>query len=104
MIIGHKKLMCEGIIENVQVQMGKYICNDSFFVAPIGGVDAILGIQCLKTLGTYATNHAEDFMEFKQKGMKYKIYGIKATKGRFTKVQQRRLLQTSPSKALISCS
>ena len=97
MTIGHKKLMCEGIIKNVQVQMGNYICNESFFVAPMGGVDAILGIQWLKTLGTYETNHAKDFMEFKQKGIKYKIYGIKATKGRLTKYQQRKADSTTPT-------
>ena len=87
MVIGHKKLMCEGIIKNIKVQMDNYILNDSFFVAPIGGVNAILGIQWLKTLGTYATNHAEDFIEFKQKGISYKIHGIKETKGRLTEVK-----------------
>jgi len=45
--------------------MGNYVLNDSFFVSPIGGVDVILGIQWLHLLGTYATNHAEEFMEFK---------------------------------------
>ena len=68
--------------------MGKYICNDSFFVAPIGGVNAILGIQWLQKLGTYATNHTEDFIKFKQKGIIYKIYGIRTTKGKLTQVQQ----------------
>ena len=62
---GHKQLMCEGIIKNVKIQMGNYILNDSLFIAPIGGVNAILGIQWLKTLGTYATNHVEDYIEFK---------------------------------------
>ena len=61
MIAGYKKLMCEGIIENIKVQMGNYILNDSFFISLIGGVDAILGIQWLKTLGTYATNHVDKY-------------------------------------------
>ena len=47
MKLGHKQLICEGIIENIKVQMGNYVLNDSFFVSPIGVVDAILGIQWL---------------------------------------------------------
>ena len=97
MTVGYKQLMYEGIIENVQVQMEKYICNDSFFVAPIGGVDVILGIKWLKTLEAYATNHTEDFIKFKQKGIIYKIYGIMATKGKVTQAQQQEVESTTTS-------
>ena len=62
---GHKQLMCEGIIENLEVQMGNYVLNDSFFVALIGSVDAILGIQWSEKLGTYAINNVEYFMKLK---------------------------------------
>ena len=61
---GDLKIMCEGIIRNVELKMGDYTLRDSFFVTRIGGVDAVLGVQWLYNLGTYSTNHKEDFLSF----------------------------------------
>ena len=43
---------------------------------PLGGVDAVLGIQWLQTLGTYSVNHQEHFIKFKWQGERYKLYGF----------------------------
>jgi hypothetical protein len=36
--------------------MGKYVMNSSMIAIPMGGVDVVLGIQWLQSLGTVAFN------------------------------------------------
>jgi hypothetical protein len=40
----------------------------------LGGVDYVLGIQWLQTLGTYYANHQKQFIKFKWKGRRYKLF------------------------------
>ena len=71
-----KKIENVGKCQKVKLQMQEYNLESDFFVVPFGGVDVVLGIQWLQTLGTYSTNHHEYFIKFKLLGKKYKLYGF----------------------------
>ena len=53
----------------------KYNLESDFLAVPLGGIDVVLGIQWLQTLGTYSTNHQEHFIEFHEFGKTHKLYG-----------------------------
>ena len=59
-----KKIDNVGKSHKVKLQMQEYNLESDFFAVPIGGVDVLLGIQWLQTLGTYSANHQEHFIEF----------------------------------------
>ena len=64
--------------ENVtrpRLQMQEYNLESDFFAVPLGGIDVVLGIQWLQTLGTYSANHQEHFIEFHAFGKTHKLYG-----------------------------
>jgi hypothetical protein len=44
--------------------MGEYVINSPMIAIPMGGVDVVLGIQSLQSLGTMAFNFQELFMKF----------------------------------------
>ena len=43
----------------------------------IGGVDVVLGIQWLRTLGTISTKYNESFMIFELEGIQYELKEFK---------------------------
>ena len=65
-----------GKCHKVKLQMHEYNLESDFFAVPLGGVDVLLGIQWLQTLGTYSTNHQENFIEFQSFGKTHKLYGF----------------------------
>jgi hypothetical protein len=60
------------------LQIQDFNLESPFFTVPLGGVDVVLGIQWLRTLGTYAANHQVQFIKFKWGGQKYKLHGFQA--------------------------
>ena len=60
----------EGIINfsvkchKINITMGEYIMNIPMIYIPMGGVDVVLGVQLLHSLGTMAFNFQELFMKF----------------------------------------
>ena len=44
---------------------------------PIGGIDVVLGVQWLQSLGTIAFNFQELFMKFLWEGKEFELRGIK---------------------------
>ena len=52
-VLGKMKIMCTGVVHNVELKLGEYIIKDSFFVIKVGGVDAILRVWWLIKLGTH---------------------------------------------------
>jgi hypothetical protein len=49
--------------------MEEYSLEILIYGIPIGGVDVVLGIQWLRTLGTISTNYKELFMRFELEGI-----------------------------------
>jgi hypothetical protein len=59
--------------------MGEYNLVIPTYAIPIGGVDVVLGIQWLRTLGIFSTNYNELFMRFELEGIQYELKGLKYT-------------------------
>ena len=47
----------------ININMGEYVLNSPMMVIPMGGVDVLLGVQWLQSLGTTTFNFSEDFNE-----------------------------------------
>jgi hypothetical protein len=56
--------------------MGEYNLENPMYVIAIGGVDVVIGIQLLRTLGTLYTNYNELFMRFELEGIQYALKGL----------------------------
>jgi hypothetical protein len=50
---------------NVKLQIQDFNLESELYTVPLGGVDVVLGVQWLQTLGTYLVNHQENFIQFK---------------------------------------
>jgi hypothetical protein len=59
---------CSGKCNKINLTMGEYVMNSPMISIPMGGVDVVLGIQWLKSLGTVAFNFQELFMKFSLEG------------------------------------
>jgi hypothetical protein len=62
--------------------MGEYVMNSPMISIPMGGVDVILGIQWLQSLGTLAFNFQELFMKFSLEGKEIELRGITGKLGK----------------------
>jgi hypothetical protein len=56
--------------------MGEYVMNSLMIAIPMGGVDVVLGVQWLKSLGTMDFNFQELFMNFLLEGKEFELRGI----------------------------
>jgi hypothetical protein len=61
----------------VKLQILDFNLESKLYTVPLGGVDAVLGVQWLQTLGTYSFNHHEHFIQFKCQWKSYKLDGFK---------------------------
>jgi hypothetical protein len=57
-----------GKCNKINLTMGEYAMNSPMISIPMGGVDVILGIHWLQSLGTMAFNFQEIFMKFSLEG------------------------------------
>ena len=48
-----------GKFHNIKLAMGEYVLNSPMLSIPMGGVDVVLGVQWLQSLGTVAFNFQE---------------------------------------------
>ena len=55
--------------------MQEYNLESDFLAVPLGGIDVVLGIQWLQTLGIYSANNQERFIEVHEFGKTHKLYG-----------------------------
>ena len=57
--------------------MGEYVLNSPMIAIPMGGVDVVLGVQWLQSLGVIAFNFQELFMKLLWEGKEFELRGIK---------------------------
>jgi hypothetical protein len=67
---------CSGKCNKINLTMGEYVMNIPMIAIPMGGVDVVLGIQWLQSLGTVAFNFQELFMKFSLEGKEIELRGI----------------------------
>jgi hypothetical protein len=65
-----------GKCNKINITMGEYVMNSPMIAIPMGGVDVVLGIQWLQSLGTMAFNFQELFMKFLLEGKEIELRGI----------------------------
>jgi len=56
--------------------MGEYVFNSPMLSIPMGGVDVVLGVQWLQSLGITAFNFQEILMKFSLEGKEVELRGI----------------------------
>ena len=61
--------------------MVEYVLNGPILSIPMGGVDVVLGVQWLQSLGTIAFNFQERFMKFSSEGKEVELRGITGKSG-----------------------
>jgi hypothetical protein len=68
MITDGGTINCSGKCNKINLTMGEYVMNSLMIAMPMGGVDVVLGIQWLQSLGTMDFNFQELFMKFSLEG------------------------------------
>ena len=68
MIVDGGTLNCSRKCHNINISIREYALNIPRIVIPMGGVDVVLGFQCLQSLGTVAFNFQKLFMKFSWEG------------------------------------
>lgn len=61
----------------INLTMGEYVLNSPMIAIPMGGVDVVLGVQWLQSLGTVVFNFQELFMKFSLDRKEFELRGIK---------------------------
>jgi hypothetical protein len=68
MIADEGTINFSGKCNKINLTMGEYVMNSLMITIPMGGVDVVLGIQWLQSLGTMDFNFQELFMKFSLEG------------------------------------
>ena len=76
MIVDGGTRNCSGKFHNINLDLGEYVLNSTMIAIPMGGVDVIVGVQWLQTLGKVAFNFQKLFMKFSWEGKEYELHGI----------------------------
>ncbi|KAH9306627.1 hypothetical protein KI387_011031, partial [Taxus chinensis] len=77
MIADGKTVSCSGKCHNINLTMGDYLLTSNMYAIAMGGVDIVLGVQWLTTLGTIEMNFQELFMQFQSEGRNFKLKGLR---------------------------
>jgi hypothetical protein len=72
MVADGKKIKNVRKCYKVKLQIQDFNLEIELYTIPLGGVDVVLGVQWLQTLGTYLVNHQDHFIKFKRQGKRYK--------------------------------
>jgi hypothetical protein len=76
MIANGGTINCLEKCNKINLTMGEYLMNSPMISIPMGGVDVVLGIQLLQSLGTMDFNFQELFMKFSLEGKEIELRGI----------------------------
>ena len=71
-----------GKCHNIKLSMGEYVLTSPMLSIPMGGVDVVLGVQWLQSLGTIAFNFQELFIKFSMEGKEVELRGIARKPGK----------------------
>ena len=82
MVTNGETLNFSGECHNIKLTMGEYVLNNIILSIPMGGVDVVLGVQWLQSLGTIAFNFQEIFMKFYAEGKEIELRGIAGKPGK----------------------
>ena len=69
-------IKCLGKFHNINLAMGESVFNSPMISIPMDGVDVVLGVQWLQSLGTVDFNFQKCFMKFPCEGKEYELNGI----------------------------
>ena len=64
MVANGGTIICSGKFHNIKLAMGEYVFNSPMLSIPMGGIDVVLGVQWLQSLGMVAFNFQELFLNF----------------------------------------
>jgi hypothetical protein len=104
MVVDGKKIKNVGKCHKVKLQIQDFNLESEFYTVPLGGVDVVLGVQWLQTLGTYSINHQENFIKFKWQGKTYKLYGFQPPQTQVVSSQpMEKLIRKGATAYLIQC-
>eukprot|EP00253_Pinus_taeda_P002639 PITA_02639 len=92
MVADGKQIDGVGKCHKVKLQLSDYAMESSFYTVPLGGVDVVLGVQWLRSLGTCSANHIKQFIKFKWDGRKYQLFGFQAPPTQVISAQQMKKL------------
>ena len=68
MIADGGTINCSRKFHNRNISMGVYVLNSPMISIPIGGVDVVLSVQWLQSLGRMVFNFQKIFMKFPREG------------------------------------
>jgi hypothetical protein len=68
MFVDGATIKCSGKCHNIKLSMGEYVLNNPMISILMGGVDVVLGVQWLQSLGTITFNFQELFMKLLWEG------------------------------------
>ena len=61
MVVDGKTINYAGKCHNINLSMGEYVLRSPMIAIPMGGVDVVLGVQWLQSLGTISFNFQKLF-------------------------------------------
>ena len=67
---------------NIKLSVREYVLNSPILSIPMGGVDIVLGVQWLQSLGTIAFNFQESFLKLFSEGKEVDLRGITGKLGK----------------------
>ena len=70
MVANGGTINCSGKCHNIKLSMGEYVLTSSMLSIPMGGVDVVLGVQWLQSLGIIAFNFKNFSWNFLRKERK----------------------------------
>eukprot|EP01018_Ginkgo_biloba_P012286 Gb_00684 [translate_table: standard] len=76
MIANGGSISCGGKCHNVKINMGDNNLTTTMYAILVGGVDVVLGVQWLETLGNITMNFKQHCMRFKLEGIQYQLNGF----------------------------
>ena len=82
MVANGETINCFRKCHNIKFTIGEYVLNSPMLSIPMGGVDVVLGVQWLQSLGMVAFNFQEIFLNFFSEGKQVELQGIAGKLGK----------------------